>query len=128
MVDVAALGLDFGKGDGLIIAIVQDSESKEVLMCAFMNRGALQKTLDTGKACFWSRSRKKLWMKGETSGNIQAVKEILVDCDKDAVVVKVKQVKGACHEGYKSCFFRRLEGSNFKVVGKKVFDPKEVYK
>lgn len=93
-------------------------------MLAYMNDEALAKTLETGVAHYWSRSRKKLWRKGETSGNEQIVKEILVDCDEDAILLKVEQLGGACHTGYRSCFYRTIEG---KVVGKKVFDPGEVY-
>ncbi|MDF2955059.1 phosphoribosyl-AMP cyclohydrolase [Candidatus Alkanophaga liquidiphilum] len=110
--------------DLLIHAIAQDYKTGEVLMLAHMNREALEKTLETGVAHYWSRSRKKLWKKGETSGHLQIVKEILVDCDGDALLLKVEQVGGACHTGYRSCFFRTLNG---KVVGKKVFEPEEKY-
>ena len=112
------------KGD-LVPAIVQDAESGEVLMLAYMNREALAKTLETGKAHFWSRSRKKLWLKGESSGHFQKVVEARIDCDQDAILLKVVQVGGACHTGYRSCFYRDLEGN---VVGEKVFDPDEVYR
>ncbi|RLG38833.1 MAG: phosphoribosyl-AMP cyclohydrolase [Candidatus Alkanophagales archaeon] len=110
--------------DLLIHAIAQDYKTGEVLMLAHMNREALEKTLETGVAHYWSRSRKKLWKKGETSGHLQIVREILVDCDGDALLLKVEQVGGACHTGYRSCFFRTLNG---KVVGKKVFEPEEKY-
>jgi phosphoribosyl-AMP cyclohydrolase len=110
--------------NGLIQAIVQDFTSKEVLMCAYMNREALEKTVGTGIAHFWSRSRKSLWKKGETSGHVQKVKEIRIDCDLDSVLLLVEQVGGACHMGYRSCFYRNLEG---EVVGEKVFEPNDVY-
>jgi len=124
------LQLDFSKSqDGLIPAIAQDWQTGEVLMLAYINQEAWQKTLDTGIATYWTRSRKKLWIKGETSGNVQRVKEILVDCDLDTVIFKIEQVGGAaCHEGYRSCFFRRLEADGtLKVQGERVFDPKDVY-
>jgi phosphoribosyl-AMP cyclohydrolase len=110
---------------GLILAVVQDQLSREVLMCAYMNREALEKTVETGIAHFWSRSRQQLWRKGETSGHVQKVKEIRVDCDMDSLLLLVEQVGGACHMGYRSCFYRNLEG---EVVGEKVFEPDEVYK
>lgn len=109
---------------GLIQAIVQDIKTREVLMCAYMNREALEKTVETGIAHFWSRSRKSLWKKGESSGHIQTVKEIRIDCDMDSVLLLVEQVGGACHMGYRSCFYRNLDG---EVVGEKVFEPDEVY-
>ena len=120
--------LDFEKMNGLIPAIVQDFESGEVLMLAFMNQEAWEKTLETGKACYYSRSRNKLWEKGEQSGNVQNVKEIYVDCDEDTVILKVEQIGGAaCHTGYKSCFYRKLNGG-LKITGEKIFDPEKVYK
>jgi phosphoribosyl-AMP cyclohydrolase len=120
--------LDFPRGGGLVPAIVQDHETGEVLMLAYMNQEAWDKTLATGRAHFWSRSRKKLWCKGETSGHIQEVREVYVDCDLDTVLLRVHQVGGAaCHEGYRSCFYRKVEGGNLKVAGARVFDPKEVY-
>jgi phosphoribosyl-AMP cyclohydrolase len=112
------------KGD-LVPVIAQDAETKEVLMLAYMNQEALQKTLKTGKAHYWSRSRNKLWLKGESSGHVQKVKEIRVDCDQDAILLKVEQVGGACHMGYRSCFYRTMDG---QVVGEKIFEPDEVYK
>jgi len=121
--------LDFEKCGGLIPAVVQDFETGEVLMLAYMNEKAWQETLRTGKATYWSRSRNELWVKGNTSGHVQLVKEICVDCDGDTVLLKVEQLGGAaCHTGYRSCFFRKVEGEAFRIVGKKVFDPKEVYK
>ncbi|AKB75832.1 Phosphoribosyl-AMP cyclohydrolase [Methanosarcina lacustris Z-7289] len=110
--------------NGLILAVVQDQISREVLMCAYMNREALEKTVETSIAHFWSRSRKQLWKKGETSGNFQNVKEIRIDCDMDSILLLVEQVGGACHMGYRSCFYRNLEG---EVVGEKVFEPEDVY-
>jgi phosphoribosyl-AMP cyclohydrolase len=120
--------LKFEKGGGLLPAIVQDHDTGEVLMLAYMNRLAWQKTLETGKAHYWSRSRDKLWLKGESSGHVQVVKEILVDCDLDTILLKVEQLGGAaCHKGYRSCFFRRVEGDGLVVSGQLVFDPKEIY-
>ena len=102
---------------------------KQLAYLAYINRESWEKTLATGKATYWSRSRKKFWVKGEESGNIQKVKEILVDCDLDTVIFKVEQVGGAaCHEGYHSCFFRKLEDGELRIVGERVFDPAEVYK
>ena len=99
--------------DGLIAAIAQDADTNEVLMLAWMNAEALATTLDTGRATYWSRSRQSLWVKGETSGHTQEVVELLVDCDQDAVLMKVRQAGGACHTGRKSCFYRTVDGSSF---------------
>ena len=112
----------------LVIAIAQDYKTSEVLMVAYMNRDAFQKTVKTKKAHYWSTSRQKIWLKGESSGNSQEVHEILVDCDEDAVLMKISQKGGACHEGYESCFFRKLEDDKLEIVGNRVFDPDEVYK
>jgi phosphoribosyl-AMP cyclohydrolase len=113
---------------GLISVIFQDHETGEVLVLGYMNREALQLTLDTGKAYLFRRSRGKVMMKGETSGNVQLVKEVWVDCDADAIVLKIEQIGGAaCHEGYRTCFYRKLVGDDLEVVGERVFDPKEVY-
>ena len=121
--------LDFEKSGGLVPAIVQDGETDEVLMLAFMNRDAWEKTLASGKAHYWSRSRQELWLKGETSGHIQEIQAIYVDCDLDTVVLKVRQIGGAaCHQGYPSCFYRKLEDGELKAISTQVFDPKEVYK
>ena len=117
--------IDFSKLGGLVPAVVQDYHSGEVLMVAFMNEEAWRRTLETGRATYWSRSRGELWVKGATSGNYQEVKEIYVDCDSDTLLLKVIQRGAACHTGYRSCFFRRLEGGNWKVVGEKVSDPEE---
>ena len=124
------LKLDFEKCGGLIPAIAQDWKTNEVLMLAYINEESWNETLKTGAATYWSRSRNKLWKKGEESGNRQIVKEILIDCDEDTVIFKVDQIGGAaCHEGYRSCFFRRLESDgSLNVVGERIFDPKEVYK
>ncbi len=109
----------------LIDAIVQDYETGEVLMIAHMDEEALRLSIETGKAHYWSRSRKKLWRKGEISGNEQLIKDIFIDCDEDAVLLKVKQIGGAaCHMGYRSCFYRRIDG---EIVGEKVFEPEDVY-
>ena len=122
------MDLNFDKSAGLVPAIVQDAETGKVLMLAYMNKGAWEKTLETGKACFFSRSRNKFWMKGEESGNIQIVKEVFIDCDEDTVLLKVEQVgKAACHKGYVSCFFRKVNGE-VKIIEEKVFDPEKVYK
>jgi len=120
--------LDFEKGKGLLPTIVQDYETKEVLMLAYMNRQSWLKTLETGKATYWSRSRSTLWVKGESSGHIQLVKEIRIDCDSDTILLMVEQVGGAaCHTGYKSCFHKRLSDGNMEIIGEKVFNPEEVY-
>ena len=122
--------LDFDKAGGLIPAVVQDYRTGEVLMVAYLNREAFERTRQTGRMHYYSRSRERLWMKGETSGHVQEVQEILVDCDQDAAVFKIRQVGGAaCHTGYRSCFHRRLEGSGELTVieAEKVFDPAQVY-
>lgn len=123
------MDLNFNKSDGLIPAIVQDAETKDVLMLAYMNRDSWEATLKSGKATFWSRSRQKLWLKGESSGHVQIIKNIYVDCDDDTILLQVEQLGGAaCHTGHRSCFYRKLEGGKVVVVGEKVFDPKDVYK
>lgn len=122
------LELKFGK-DGLVPAIIQDYKTGEVLMLAYMNKDALEETLCTKKAVFFSRSRQKMWIKGESSGHIQTVKEIFIDCDKDAVLVKVEQKGGACHTGFYSCFYRRynVRKDALEETGRKVFEPDDVY-
>jgi phosphoribosyl-AMP cyclohydrolase len=121
--------LNFDKAGGLVSAIAQDHATGEVLMIAWMNREAFEETVRTGRAVYFSRSRNKLWRKGEESGHVQTVKEIYIDCDADAVLLKVHQLGGAaCHEGYKSCFFRRVDGERLTTVGERVFDPNDVYK
>jgi phosphoribosyl-AMP cyclohydrolase len=121
--------LNFSKTtDKLLPAIVQDYQTNEVLMLAYINKQAWEKTLETGKAHYWSRSRNKLWLKGETSGHVQNIHEILVDCDEDTVIYKVEQKGGAaCHTGHRSCFFRQLSGENLVTKEEKVFDPDVVY-
>lgn len=116
-------------GEDLVIAVAQDHETGEVLMVAYMNREALKRTLETGMAHYWSTSRGRIWLKGESSGHVQHVKEVLVDCDMDAVVLLVEQEGGACHTGYKSCFYRSIEGDELRVRedAVKVFDPEEIY-
>ncbi|MBY8983628.1 MAG: phosphoribosyl-AMP cyclohydrolase [Candidatus Lokiarchaeota archaeon] len=120
--------LDFSKINGnLIPVIAQDYESNEVLMLAFANKIAIEKSLETGHAYYYSRSRQKVWKKGESSGHIQEIKDFITDCDNDSVLIKVKQTQGACHKGYYSCFFKILEEGNFKVNRPRIFDPNEVY-
>lgn len=120
---------DFAKGDGLLPAIAQDAETGEVLMLAYMNPASYAETVATGRAVYFSRSRNKLWRKGEESGNVQEVRSIFVDCDADTILLKVHQIGGAaCHEGYSSCFFRQVKPAGLQVVGERVFDPATVYK
>ena len=115
--------------EGLIPAIIQDIKRGEVLMVAWMNREALERTFSSGKVHFWSRSRKKLWLKGESSGHYQLLREIWIDCDEDTLLIKVQQVKAACHLGYKSCFFRKVDkNGKLEVIGEKIFEPGKVYK
>jgi phosphoribosyl-AMP cyclohydrolase len=120
--------LDFEKTNGMIPVIAQDHKTNEVLMMAFMNKEAWELTLKTGDVHYYSRSRNKLWKKGESSGNIQKVKEIRVDCDNDCLLIKIEQIGGAaCHTGYRSCFYRVVEKGNLIESGVKVFDPEKVY-
>ncbi len=125
-------------GVKVITAVAQDAETNEILMLANMNREALIKTIETGKAHYWSTSRNQLWLKGESSGHFQEVKEILVDCDMDAIVLKITQTGAACHEGYKSCFFRRLntdgeididdlKEKDTEIILKRLVNPEDVY-
>ena len=121
---------DFAKAGGLVTTIAQDAATGTVLMLAYMNEESYNETLATGRAVYFSRSRQKLWRKGEESGNVQLVKEIYLDCDRDAILLKVEQIGGsACHEGYQSCFFRKVNpaDSTFEIVGERVFDPAKVY-
>jgi phosphoribosyl-AMP cyclohydrolase len=115
--------------NGLIPAIVQEQKTGRVLMMAWMNRASLEKTIASGKTHFWSRSRQKFWMKGETSGHTQAVKDIAFDCDGDTLLIQVEQIGAACHEGYRSCFFRSIEdgGASIKVTEPQVIHPEQVY-
>jgi phosphoribosyl-AMP cyclohydrolase len=120
--------VEFDKQGGLVPAIAQDAATGAVLMLAWMNREAYEETLRTGRAVYFSRSRNRLWRKGEESGHVQEVREIYLDCDADTVLLRVHQVGGAaCHEGYASCFFRRVTGDALQVVAERVFDPKQVY-
>lgn len=114
--------------NGLIPAIVQDFKTSKVLMMGYMNKEALETTLKTGRTCFWSRSRGELWVKGETSGHVQKVKDVLIDCDNDTLLIKVEQIGGACHTGYRTCFYRKYDKDGFTVVEKKLFEPEKIYK
>ena len=119
---------DFSRNDGLLPAIAQDSETGEVLMLAYMNAESFAETARTGRAVYWSRSRGRRWRKGEESGHVQHVHQILVDCDADTILLKVTQRGAACHEGYRSCFFRRVTSEGVQVVGERLVDPTSVYK
>ena len=120
--------IDFDKMDGILPVIAQDEATGEVLMMAYMNQEAFAETLRTGRVCYFSRSRNRLWRKGEESGNVQELSGIYLDCDADTLLVKVRQIGGAaCHEGYRSCFFRQIEGEELKVIAQRVFNPEEVY-
>ena len=122
------LKLDFNKTGGLVPAIVQDFQTGEVLMLAYMNPEAFNATLSTGKATYYSRSRQTLWVKGETSGNMQLIKEIRIDCDDDTLLLKVEQLGGAaCHTGHRSCFFKKVEDGSIRIMEEPIFDPREVY-
>jgi phosphoribosyl-AMP cyclohydrolase len=129
MTDKQESGPNFQKGGGLLPAIAQDADTGQVLMMAYMNDAAYGETLETGRAVYYSRSRDKLWRKGEESGNVQEVKAVHLDCDRDTILLKVKQIGGAaCHEGYPSCFYRQVTPDGLKIVEERVFDPNEVYK
>ena len=122
------MNLDFQKADGLVTAVIQDHATGRVLMVGYMNEEAFRRTVETGFATFYSRSRQKLWLKGESSGHRLVVKSIATDCDKDAVLVRVEALgPGVCHEGYQSCFFRHLEEGAWKVSESKTYDPAAVY-
>ena len=126
-------------GEDLVIAIAQDWQTNDVLMVAFMNKEAVEQTLKTKKAHYYSTSRQKQWLKGESSGNVQTIKEMYIDCDADAIIMKVEQIGAACHEGYRSCFFRHLDiekeninidnrtDEDVKIISERLFDPKEMY-
>lgn len=119
---------DFAKCDGMVPVIAQDAATGDVLMLAYMNEEAYDETLATGRAVYFSRSRNKLWRKGEESGNVQKVSGVFLDCDADTILLKVEQIGGAaCHEGYKSCFFRKITPEGVQTIGERLFDPKEVY-
>jgi phosphoribosyl-AMP cyclohydrolase len=120
--------IDFDKLGGILPVIAQDDTTGEVLMMAYMNQEAFAETLRTGRVCYFSRSRNRLWRKGEESGNVQELRGVYLDCDADTLLVKVRQIGGAaCHEGYPSCFFRRIEGEDLNVIAERVFNPDEVY-
>jgi phosphoribosyl-AMP cyclohydrolase len=120
--------LDFNKIGGLVPAIAQDYQTGEILMLAYMNPDAFNATLSTGKATYYSRSRQTLWVKGETSGKTQLIKEIWIDCDDDTVLLKVEQLGGAaCHTGHRSCFYKKVEDGSIRIMGEPIFDPREVY-
>jgi phosphoribosyl-AMP cyclohydrolase len=122
------MDLDFSKSDGLVTAVIQDHSTGRVLMVGFMNEEAFRKTVETGYATFYSRSRRKLWLKGETSGHRLVVKEISTDCDRDAVLVKVEALgPGVCHDGFESCFYRRLTDGQWVVADERAYDPEAVY-
>lgn len=122
------MDLDFKKSDGLITAVIQDHASGRVLMVGYMNDESFKLTVERGYAIFWSRSRQKLWLKGESSGHKLLVKSIQTDCDKDAVLIQVEAVgPGVCHEGYESCFFRTLDSGEWKVTEAQTYDPSKVY-
>lgn len=127
----STLSLKFD-ANGLITAVTVDADTNQVLMVAFMNKEALEKTLTTGKCTYWSRSRQKFWVKGEESGNTQEVKGVFIDCDQDAVVVKVKQKGAACHNGFESCFYRQVvngaSGIELKTIAEPMMDPAKLYK
>lgn len=112
----------------LLPVIVQDYKSKKVLMLAYMNKEAFEMSLKTKKTHFYSRKRRRIWQKGETSGNIQLIKKILIDCDNDTLLIKVEQKRGACHNGYKTCFYRQLTKDGVKIIEKKIFAPEKVYR
>ncbi len=120
--------LEFNKAGGLVPVIVQDYQTGEILMLAYMNRDAFNATLSSGKATYYSRSRQTLWVKGETSGNMQQIKEIRIDCDDDTVLLKVEQLGGAaCHTGHRSCFYKKVEDGSIRITEEPIFDPREVY-
>ncbi len=122
------MNLDFQKSGGLVTAVIQDHASGRVLMVGFMNEEAFRRTVETGYATFFSRSRQKLWLKGETSGHRLVVKDISTDCDRDALLIQVEALgPGVCHEGYRSCFFRRLEDGDWKISEERSYDPAAIY-
>jgi phosphoribosyl-AMP cyclohydrolase len=123
-----ATGPDFSRNDGLLPAVAQDAATGEVLMVAWMNAEAFEETVRTGRAVYYSRSRGKLWRKGEESGHVQTVRGIYVDCDADTILLKVEQVGAACHEGYRSCFFREVTPAGLAVIAERLVDPAEVYR
>jgi phosphoribosyl-AMP cyclohydrolase len=126
--DAAVPGVDFSRAGGVVPAVAQDADTGEVLMVAYMNAESLAQTLATGEAVYFSRSRSRLWRKGEESGHVQRVLEVLVDCDGDTLLLKIKQEgPGACHCGYRSCFFREITPHGLQTIAPRVFDPEQVY-
>lgn len=119
--------IDFSKMNGLVPVIAQDAETGQILMLAFADREAVQLTMETGRAHYYSRSRKKIWEKGATSGHIQEIVEVRIDCDNDSLLYRVKQTGGACHTGHYSCFYRVVEDNGLRIDGVKVFDPEDIY-
>lgn len=125
---MSRLDIDFEKSGGMVPVIIQDYESGEVLMLAYMNDEAYAISMETGLAHYWSRSKNRIWKKGESSGHIQEIKEVRIDCDSDTILMKVRQAGGAaCHEGYRSCFFRRVVDNESVIEGERIFDPSKVY-
>jgi len=121
--------LDFSKIEGgLVPVITQDSQTNEILMLAFANEEAVRRSLETGYAHYYSRSRSELWKKGETSGHVQEIQQVITDCDSDSLLFKVKQIGAACHKGFDTCFYNEFVDGKIKIIGKKVFNPEEVYK
>lgn len=128
-IDIFINLLDFSKIEGdLVPVIAQDYKTNEVLMLAFANEDAVRKSLETGYAHYYSRSRKELWKKGETSGHVQEIERLIIDCDNDSLLIKIKQIGAACHKGFDTCFYNEFENGELKTIGKKVFNPDEVYK
>ena len=128
-IDKFIILLDFSKIEGgLVPVITQDSQTNEILMLAFANKEAVRKSLETGYAHYYSRSRSLLWKKGETSGHVQEIQQIIIDCDSDSLLFKVKQIGAACHKGFDTCFYNEFVDGELKIIGKKVFNPDDVYK
>ena len=128
MSDSQPYSIDFEKLGGIVPVIAQDDETGDVLMMAYMNREAFEETQRTGRVCYFSRSRNRLWRKGEESGHVQELRGMYLDCDADTLLVRVNQIGGAaCHKGYRSCFFREIDGDEFQLIAEPVFDPKAVY-
>ncbi|HOP61732.1 MAG TPA: phosphoribosyl-AMP cyclohydrolase [Spirochaetota bacterium] len=122
------INIDFSKSGGIVPVIIQDYKTSEVLMLAYMNEEAYSLSMKTGLAHYWSRSKKRIWKKGESSGHTQEIREVRIDCDSDTILMKVNQIgDAACHEGYRSCFFRRVENNKTVIDGEKIFEPSEVY-
>ena len=128
-IEVLINALDFTKIEGELIPIItQDQKTNEVLMIAFANKAAIKKSLETGYMHYYSRSRQEMWKKGETSGHLQEIKEIVIDCDNDSILMKVRQIGAACHEGYYSCFYRTFHDGKFNEIRPRIFDPKDIYR